>query len=69
MKKMIMIIMYENIARIDGFWRAPEIDFLYETKARKMMVDFKFDALYKISSPAINVTDGYIYHPVLIVYW
>ena len=37
---------YEFIARNDGFWRAPEIDFRYETKARKVMVDFKFDALY-----------------------
>ena len=37
---------YEFIARNDGFWRAPEIDFRYEIKARKVMVDFKFDALY-----------------------
>ena len=37
---------YEFIARNDGFWQAPEIDFLYETKARKVMIDFKFDALY-----------------------
>ena len=37
---------YEFIARNDGFWRAPEIDFRHETKARKVMVDFKFDALY-----------------------
>ena len=29
------------------FRRAPEIDFRYETKARKVMVDFKFDALYR----------------------
>ena len=34
---------YEFIARNDGFWRAPEIDFLYETEARKVMVDLKFD--------------------------
>ena len=26
---------------------APEIDFHYETKARKVMVDFKFDTLYR----------------------
>ena len=39
LKKMIMTI--------DDFWRAPEIDFRYETKARKVMVDFKFDALYR----------------------
>ena len=31
---------------IDGFSRAPVIDFRYETKARKVMVDFKFDDLY-----------------------
>ena len=37
---------YESIARIDDFSRAPEIDFHYETKARKVMADFKFDALY-----------------------
>ena len=37
---------YEFIARNNGFWRAPEIDFRYERKARKVMVDFKFDALY-----------------------
>ena len=37
----------EFIATNDGFWRAPEIDFCYETKARKVMVDFKFDALYR----------------------
>ena len=34
----------EKIARNDGFWRAPEIDFRYETKARKMMVDFKLNS-------------------------
>ena len=37
---------YEFIARNDSFWRATQIDFRYETKARKVMVDFKFDALY-----------------------
>ena len=29
--------------RNDGFSRAPEIDFRYETKAKKVMVDFKFE--------------------------
>ena len=38
---------YEYIARNDIFSRAPEIDFRYETKARKVMVDYKFDALYR----------------------
>ena len=37
----------EFIARNDGFWRAPEIDFHYETDARKVIVDFEFDALYR----------------------
>ena len=39
----------EFIARNDGFWRSPEIDFRYETEARKVMVDFKFDALLQVS--------------------
>ena len=29
------------------FSRAPEFDFRYETEASKVMVDFKFDALYR----------------------
>ena len=33
----------ESIARINDFSQAPEIDFRYGTKARKVMVDFKFD--------------------------
>ena len=41
------ILSDEKIARNDSFWRALEIDFHYETKARKVMVDFKFDALYR----------------------
>ena len=46
--KMIMIITsVKKIARNDGYWRVPEIDFCYETEARKVMVDFKFDALYR----------------------
>ena len=45
-----MMISYEEIARNDGFSRAPEIDFHYETKARKVMVDFKFVALYRYVS-------------------
>ena len=36
----------EKIARKEGFWQALYIYFRYETKARKVMVDFKFDALY-----------------------
>ena len=45
-KSMKIIIIMNKIARNDGFSRAP-IDFRYETKARKVMVDFKFDALYR----------------------
>ena len=37
----------EKIARNNSFWRALELDFRYETKARKVIVDFKFNALYK----------------------
>ena len=29
------------------FWWALEIDFRYETEARKAMVDFQFDPLYR----------------------
>ena len=43
---MIIIIM-KKIAGNDSFWRALEIDFRYETKARKVMVDFKFAAVYR----------------------
>ena len=48
---------YEQIARNDGFSRAPEVDLRYETKARKVMVDFNFDALYgyvSIESPEVR---------------
>ena len=47
MKKMIMIIII--ISRINRknrlFLAGTRIDFRYVTKARKVMVDFKFDAL------------------------
>ena len=36
-----------KIARKDNFSRAPECNFRYETKARKVKVYFKFDALYR----------------------
>ena len=49
LKKLMMMIMIK-IARNGGFSRVPEIDFLYETKARKVMLDFKFDALYRYVS-------------------
>ena len=45
--KNLIMNYYESIARNDGFWRVPENDFCYQTKARKVMVDFKFDALYR----------------------
>ena len=37
----------KNLRKNDSFSQAPEMDFRYETKARKVMVDFKFDALYR----------------------
>ena len=47
MKMIIIIIIIIRINRKNnGFSRMPEIDFCYETKARKAMVDFKFDVLY-----------------------
>ena len=45
-----LIIIMNKSQRNDSFSRAPEIDFHYETKARKVMVDFKFDALYRYVS-------------------
>ena len=44
--KMMMMMMIINHKK-QRFLRAPEIDFRYETEARKVMVDFKFDALYR----------------------
>ena len=41
MKLLILIIIMKKIARNNVFWRAPEIDFHYETEARKVMVDFQ----------------------------
>ena len=46
----IIIINYEKIARNEYYSRAPEIDFRYETKARKVIVDFKFNTLYRYVS-------------------
>ena len=48
LKKLIIItiiIIIMNKSQETGFWQAPEIDFCYETKARIVMVDVKFDAL------------------------
>ena len=48
LKKLItitIIIIIMNKSQEASFWQAPEIDFCYETKARKVMVDVKFDAL------------------------
>ena len=50
----IIIIMNKSIARFDSFSRAPEIDFRYETKARKVMVDVKFDDLYRFIKSLLN---------------
>ena len=41
----IIIIIIMNKSQETMVMRAPEIKFRYETKARKLMLDFKFDAL------------------------
>ena len=47
LKKMILIIIsMKKSQESTVFGGAPEIDFRYETEARKVIVDFKFDALY-----------------------
>ena len=43
---MLMLIMNKS-QEMRFFGVVPEIDFHYETKARKVMVDFKFDTLYR----------------------
>ena len=43
----IIIIIIINISQEMTFLWVPDIDFRYESKARKVMVDFKFDALYR----------------------
>ena len=45
LKNIISIIMKNH--KIRRFSWSPEIDFRYETKTRKVVVDFKFDALYR----------------------
>ena len=47
MMKMIIISIVNKSQETNCFSRAPEIDFRYETKATKVLVDFKFDALYR----------------------
>ena len=42
---MMMKMYYYYEPRNDGFSRSTEIDFRCETEARKVRVDFKFDAL------------------------
>ena len=44
LKKLMKIM---NNRKNQWFFAALEIDFRYETKARKVMLDFKFDALYR----------------------
>ena len=43
---MIIMIIMNKSQETTVFWRVLEIDFCYERKARKVVVDFKFDALY-----------------------
>ena len=50
MMKMIIIIISSIMNKSQEttvFRGRQKLDFRYETKARKVMVDFKFDALYK----------------------
>ena len=49
MMKMIIItiITLNKSQEMTFFLRAPEIDFRHETEDRKVMVDFKFYALYR----------------------
>ena len=44
--KKSMLIM-NRLQESTVFSRAPEINFRYETKVRKVMVDFRFDVLYR----------------------
>ena len=37
----------EKFAKNYGLSWSPKTDFCYETKARKVMADFNFDALYR----------------------
>ena len=46
MKMLIIIINIMNKSQ-ETMFLAPELDFRYETKAKKVIVDFKFDALYR----------------------
>ena len=49
LKKMIttIILLIRKKSQVnDRFWHAPD-NFHYETKARKVMIEFKFDALYR----------------------
>ena len=43
---MIIIIIMNLLQEMTVFGGRQKIGFHYETKARKVMVDFKFDALY-----------------------
>ena len=43
----IIISIMNKLQETTFFQRVQEIDFRYETKTRKVMVDFKFDALYR----------------------
>ena len=48
MNMIIIIIIIMNKSQVTTvFHGRQKIDFRYELKARKVMVDFKFDALYR----------------------
>ena len=38
----------KKIAKTDGFWWSPGIDLCYETKARKVVVDFTGKSLKRV---------------------
>ena len=46
MMKLLLLLLWINRKK-RWFLAVPKTDFRYETKARKVMVDFKFDALYR----------------------
>ena len=45
----IIVIIMNKSPKTTVFHGAPEIDFHYELKTRKVVVDFEFDALLQVS--------------------
>ena len=63
----IMIIIMNKSLETTFFWRVPEIDFRYETEAKKVMVDFKFDALYSYVFIECWVIRCFFYQKITII--